>query len=269
MLHFENSTDERISPDGTGIFYLIFMMILALVVISCNSVVAVAILGFRKLRHNYDYLFVLSLVVSDNLNGLLGIPLEATVSILWQPTPLMCALLRSVTLLSQTSSLANVMLIMLNMYIKIFHPFRYPSLVTNKTLAVSLTFVWSGATSIAIYAAQRWGTQAQVSRAYVCSDIKPSPQVMAFWTVTSFIIPSIFILISNIRIANLVRNQNRRIQAFDSQSSSTGSPAYRSVCSRRYTASTACGGGRVTPGTHRPVRRATPQGTSRTLPREN
>ncbi|XP_070552462.1 D(1)-like dopamine receptor [Ptychodera flava] len=226
------SADPDVSPDYAG---AVLMIGLAVAIIASNSLILVAILTYRKLRNNYDYLFVFSLSLCDVLVGLLNVPYEATVYILWYPSPLTCATLRAIQVTLKTANLFIVALITLNKYIKIFYPFRYPFLVTGKTVCATLTFAWAFPVAWAAYAVQKLARAESVRVDMQCFQEKPPKQLAIVFFTMKFLLPALFLLIGTTRIALLVRDQHRRIASLNvSATGQASEPSSGSMTSQQH-----------------------------------
>ncbi|XP_070554802.1 D(1)-like dopamine receptor [Ptychodera flava] len=226
------SADPDVSPDYAG---AVLMIGLAVAIIASNSLILVAILTFRKLRNNYDYLFVFSLSLCDILVGLLNVPYEATVFILWHPSPLTCATLRAIQVTLKTTNFLNVALITLNKYIKIFYPFRYPFLVTGKTVCAALIFAWAFPVAWAAYAVQKLARAESVRVDMQCFQEKPPKQLAIVFFTTKFLLPALFLLICTTRIALLIRDQHRRIASLNvSATGQASEPSSVSMASQQH-----------------------------------
>ncbi|XP_070573991.1 D(1A) dopamine receptor-like [Ptychodera flava] len=202
-----NLTNSALSPDYAG---AVLMLTLSCIIVWSNSLIAVAILSFRKLRGSNDYIFVLSLSVCDILVGLVYIPLEVVPDIV-RPFPMICTLTRGTQVLLQTVNLLNVVIITLNKYIKIFHPFRYPFWVTKRTQYVAVALIWNFPVVWATYATVRSLQLEDLSTPKHCFQYKPPQEVTVSLIITGFLLPAVILIICNLRIALLVRKQHLRI----------------------------------------------------------
>ncbi|XP_057708989.1 trace amine-associated receptor 13c-like [Corythoichthys intestinalis] len=110
-----------------------------------NLLVVISISHFRQL-HTPTNLLLLSLAVSDVLVGLVGMPIVITMSIsCWFLGDIACTLLSYLTLICQSASVGNMVLISADRFVAICDPLHYTAKVTVKKIQICISLCWSAA----------------------------------------------------------------------------------------------------------------------------
>nr|XP_032814071.1 trace amine-associated receptor 8a-like [Petromyzon marinus] len=146
-LHYENynctgpslSEEDRILTLAIIIFFIIATIL-------GNLLIIVAIAFFRQLQTHANIL-ALSLAVSDFFIGLLIMPFRMMHAVYqcWFYASFFCHLHYFLDYTLTTSSIIHLSCIAYDRYVAICDPLRYPTRVTDRTVAVMLALCWIGA----------------------------------------------------------------------------------------------------------------------------
>lgn len=123
-------------------------LVLAVLIISINSVVLVLMSRKRHLRSNTNLLLG-SLALSDLLTGLVSVPLFSTCNIVRQSA--ICVSEEQMSRFISASIVCHLMSVTVDRYLAILHPLRYASLVTRPPIAL-----WSFSSSGCYQRSQHW-----------------------------------------------------------------------------------------------------------------
>ncbi|CAM9828735.1 unnamed protein product [Lampetra planeri] len=146
-LHYEyyNCTGPSLSEEDR-ILTLAIIIFFIIATILGNLLIIVAIACFRQLQTHANTL-ALSLAVSDLLIGLLIMPFSMMHAIYqcWFYASFFCHLHYFLDYTLTTSSIIHLGCIAYDRYVAICDPLRYPTRVTDRTVAVMLALCWLGA----------------------------------------------------------------------------------------------------------------------------
>ena len=112
----------------------VFLIIILLVTLLGNSLVCTSVILYRRLC-TVTNLFVVSLAVSDLLVALLSLPFRINQTLnnfSWCNSMAMCQTWFIVDLLSTTASIWNLVMISIDRFIAIVHPFKYQKFMTKR-----------------------------------------------------------------------------------------------------------------------------------------
>ncbi|XP_043105807.1 trace amine-associated receptor 13c-like [Puntigrus tetrazona] len=125
-----------------NVIYL-FVLLLSAWTVFLNLLVIISISHFKKL-HTPTNLIILSLAVADLLIGLIVIPIEGIKQIetCWYFGATYCGLFAIIVMLLLCTSLSNVVLIAVDRYMAVCHPFLYPQIMTTTKTLISICLCW-------------------------------------------------------------------------------------------------------------------------------
>ncbi|CAF1532046.1 unnamed protein product, partial [Rotaria sordida] len=198
---FDNNTNEneKISlKDSHSIALLVLIIIIcslmSIITIVGNLVVILAVCLVRKLRTASNILIV-SLAVSDILVGLFIMPLALVLEISnnnWLLGSIMCDIWTSTDVLLCTSSILNFLVISIDRYCIINHPFKYAPMRKVKLLSLMIAGVWILSALVSLPPILGWGRPSE--NLPIC-QVNNKLEYQIFATMLSFYIPLIVVLI--------------------------------------------------------------------------
>ncbi|CAF3566335.1 unnamed protein product [Rotaria sordida] len=198
---FDNNTNEneKISlKDSHSIALLVLIIIIcslmSIITIVGNLVVILAVCLVRKLRTASNILIV-SLAVSDILVGLFIMPLALVLEISnnnWILGSIMCDIWTSTDVLLCTSSILNFLVISIDRYCIINHPFKYAPMRKVKLLSLMIAGVWILSALVSLPPILGWGRPSE--NLPIC-QVNNKLEYQIFATMLSFYIPLIVVLI--------------------------------------------------------------------------
>ncbi|CAF4278465.1 unnamed protein product [Rotaria socialis] len=204
--------EEESRTKAQIIIILSVCSLMCLVTIVGNLVVILAVCLVRKLQTASNILIV-SLAVSDILVGLFIMPLAMVLEISnyrWLLGSIMCDLWTSTDVLLCTSSILNFLVISIDRYCIINHPFKYAPMRKVKLLSLMIAGVWILSALVSLPPILGWGRPSE--NLPIC-QVNPKLHYQVFATMLSFYIPLIAVLII---YANIYRTART---AMDSRSS--------------------------------------------------
>ncbi|UJR27541.1 hypothetical protein I4U23_008823 [Adineta vaga] len=197
---FLNITDNErsLSEKPRSIAYLVLIItvcsLMSIITIIGNLVVILSVCLVRKLQTASNILIV-SLAVSDVFVGLFIMPLAMVLEISnnkWVLGPHMCDLWTSTDVLLCTSSILNFLIISIDRYCIINHPFKYAPMRKVKLLSLMIAGVWILSALVSLPPILGWGRPSEnLPRCQVNDKL----EYQIFATMLSFYIPLIFVLI--------------------------------------------------------------------------
>ncbi|CAF1026502.1 unnamed protein product [Rotaria magnacalcarata] len=204
--------EEESRTKAQIIIILSVCSLMCLVTIVGNLVVILAVCLVRKLQTASNILIV-SLAVSDILVGLFIMPLAMVPEITnyrWLLGSIMCDIWTSTDVLLCTSSILNFLVISIDRYCIINHPFKYAPMRKVKLLSLMIAGVWILSALVSLPPILGWG---RPSENLPTCQVNPKLHYQVFATMLSFYIPLIAVLII---YANIYRTART---AMDSRSS--------------------------------------------------
>ncbi|CAF0927573.1 unnamed protein product [Adineta steineri] len=197
---FLNTTrrEKFFSEKFRNIAYLVLIIgicsFMSIVTVVGNLVVILSVCLVRKLQTASNILIV-SLAVSDVLVGLFIMPLAMVLEISndnWILGSIMCDLWTSTDVLLCTSSILNFLIISIDRYCIINHPFKYAPMRKVKLLSLMIAAVWILSALVSLPPILGWGRPSEnLPRCQVNSKL----EYQIFATMLSFYIPLIAVLI--------------------------------------------------------------------------
>ncbi|CAF1575250.1 unnamed protein product [Rotaria sp. Silwood1] len=187
-----NENDTR-NPAQLIIIISICSLMCILTIVG-NLVVILAVSLVRKLQTASNILIV-SLAVSDIFVGLFIMPLALVLEISnnqWILGSIMCDIWTSTDVLLCTSSILNFLVISIDRYCIINHPFKYAPMRKVKLLSLMIAGVWILSALVSLPPILGWG---RPSTSLPTCQVNPLLEYQIFATMLSFYIPLIFVLI--------------------------------------------------------------------------
>ncbi|CAF3950411.1 unnamed protein product [Rotaria sp. Silwood2] len=195
-----NTNDNKKIPqkEHRSIAHLVLIIIIcslmSIITIVGNLVVILAVCLVRKLRTASNILIV-SLAVSDVLVGLFIMPLAMVLEISnnnWILGSVMCDIWTSTDVLLCTSSILNFLVISIDRYCIINHPFKYAPMRKVKLLSLMIAGVWILSALVSLPPILGWGRPSE--NLPIC-QVNNKLEYQIFATMLSFYIPLIVVLI--------------------------------------------------------------------------
>ena len=194
-----------------------FGVLLSCVSTVSNSVLLLVILRDERLQ-SVSNLFMCSLVASDLLAGLLGIPIAIVFTKLWlqaryRDHPLLVTAHCFFLMFSPTASSLNVSVMSLDRYIAVKWPLKYPLIMTKKKCAFIVGFLWLAnlgfALCIIFTVDILWSTSFNMARGLLL-----------------MFIPMVATLYCNIQIFRIARQHISRVNTLNRQISNTSTSTF-------------------------------------------
>ncbi|CAF3727368.1 unnamed protein product [Adineta steineri] len=186
-----DQNDTR-NPVIVIIILIICSLMCALTIIG-NLVVILSVCIVRKLQTASNILIV-SLAVSDIFVGLFIMPLAMVLELSheWILGSIMCDIWTSTDVLLCTSSILNFLVISIDRYFIINHPFKYAPMRKVKLLSFMIAGVWILSALVSLPPILGWGRPSE--NLPIC-EVNPKLEYQIFATMLSFYIPLIVVLI--------------------------------------------------------------------------
>lgn len=157
--------DENEEILGFSPNYDIFPLVLAIVIVVCNTLVLRLIIGVKSLRTGPNFILG-SLAFSDLLSGVPGIPLYLACSAV--QTTIVCGITQVLTRFFSISVVLHLILVSIDRYVAVTRAMRYRSLVTKRKAIFSLFFVWTAAAFVALIQLSWVGLDVDVNKKKRC-----------------------------------------------------------------------------------------------------
>ncbi|CAF1075894.1 unnamed protein product [Rotaria sordida] len=189
-IHHENNTRHLVHLT----IIIIICSLMCILTIVGNLVVILAVSIVRKLQTASNILIV-SLAVSDVFVGLFIMPLALVLEIsnnTWLLGSAMCDIWTSTDVLLCTSSILNFLVISIDRYCIINHPFKYAPMRKVKLLSLMIAGVWILSALVSLPPILGWGRPSE--NLPIC-QVNPKLAYQIFATMLSFYIPLIIVLI--------------------------------------------------------------------------
>ncbi|CAF1406737.1 unnamed protein product [Adineta ricciae] len=190
--------DKVLIEKPRSVAYLVLIIIvcslMSIITIIGNLVVILSVCLVKKLRTPSNILIV-SLAVSDVFVGLFIMPLAMMLEISndnWLLGSIMCDLWTSTDVLLCTSSILNFLIISIDRYFIINHPFKYAPMRQVKLLSLMIAGVWVLSALVSLPPILGWG---RPSENLPKCQVNTKLEYQIFATMLSFYIPLIFVLI--------------------------------------------------------------------------
>ncbi|CAF2686178.1 unnamed protein product [Rotaria sp. Silwood2] len=186
-------TENDVRNSAQLIIIIIICSLMCILTIVGNLVVILAVSLVRKLQTASNILIV-SLAVSDIFVGLFIMPLALVLEIsgTWILGSIMCDIWTSTDVLLCTSSILNFLVISIDRYCIINHPFKYAPMRKVKLLSLMIAGVWILSALVSLPPILGWGRPSE--NLPIC-QVNPTLAYQIFATMLSFYIPLIIVLI--------------------------------------------------------------------------
>ena len=222
------TTDENYStisvhcPDeGINSFALLIPYSVIGLLICVTNIMTLRILYRVKALQTTTYGFIACLSIADLLVGAWTLPMSflATPN-LFQSLQLavrvpLCQVCMLVISISAGASAYCVLLIAIERYIAILHPFRYLSLVTKTRIKIAMVVFWAIGWPLLIYTTLRFGHADKACSCILTEFVDPLAYLFGYFLPVASILPIAIILYA--RIFYVAWQQQRRISAEENQ----------------------------------------------------
>lgn len=195
---------------------------LSILVTSDNLLVIVAVSSTRALRKVTNYSLV-SLAVADLLVGVVVLPVR-TVEVQgfqWSRNIHWCQFSLSLTLLSLSASVLNLLIVTMERYFAIVLPLTYTSKVTARRNLYAIISVWLVAFSVSFLPFVALGSTTAKVRGYqhkICRFADTmSPEYLTFYSAAIILIPTLLITFAYLRIYRAAIKLRRRLKSLQVQ----------------------------------------------------
>ncbi|XP_056157525.1 adenosine receptor A2b-like [Lampris incognitus] len=209
--------------------YIVAEILIALLAITGNLLVCLAVTHNRKLRSVTNY-FLVSLAIADILVGLLAIPC-AVLTDLGRPRhdlPL-CLLLLSVLMMLTQSSILSLLAVAAERYVAILLPFQYQRIMSPRNARLALLFTWSLAVLSGSVPLMDWHRQPLDSEYCIFTCMVDMTYMVYFNFFCCLLVPTALMCIIYGHIFITVHRQLRRITAVRGGAATEARPEHGSA----------------------------------------
>ena len=193
----------------------VFLIIILLVTLFGNSLVCVSVIFSRRLRTVTNF-FVVSLAVSDLLISLLSLPFRINQTLdnfNWCNSKTMCQTWYIVDFLCAITSVWNLVVISIDRFIAIVHPFEYQTFMTKRNACFLFAVVWINAAVWAFLSLLNWTEPGKPTYFIHPACQKYDPVYYTAMTVVQFFLPLLIILVMYGNVFHVAMNQARAVAA--------------------------------------------------------
>ncbi|XP_029109847.1 trace amine-associated receptor 1-like [Scleropages formosus] len=185
-----------------------------------NLLVIITIAHFKQLHTPTNYL-VLSLAVTDFLLGAVIIPpsMVRSLETCWYLGNLFCKIHTSADITLCNTSILNLSLISIDWYYAVCQPLRYHSKITNYVTMTMILTCWSLSALLGfgmIFSdLNTWATAEIYTENFLCEGsctVLQSRMSSTFYSVVSFFLPALLIIVLYLKIIFIARKQSSSIQ---------------------------------------------------------
>ncbi|XP_068674697.1 D(1) dopamine receptor-like [Montipora foliosa] len=209
--HWDKDRDENCSRELDFLFWIVNGFI-GVVILLGNSLTCAAFLRFENLRRSYMNQFLLSLAVCDILMAVLVTPGYAAfcVGCTYTLTEF-CWMFEGGKDICFLASTFNLLAISYDRYLAMYHPLRYQTRMSRKTIAVILSAVWITPVSLASVR-NIW------SHAQPRDVVEEWNRIYSYFLLFIFVIvPIVIVSLINIAILVSVQKQKQKITVLNSK----------------------------------------------------
>lgn len=195
---------------------------LSILIASDNLLVIVAVYSTRALRKVTNYSLV-SLALADLLVGCVVLPVRIIEvhSFHWSRNINWCQFSLSLTLLSLSASVLNLLIVTIERYLAIIHSLTYTAKITARRNFYAIIIVWVIACLVSFlpFVALKSNTAQERSNQHkVCRFADTmSPEYLTFFTAAVVLIPTVFITFAYVRIYRAARKLRSRLNSLQVQ----------------------------------------------------
>ncbi|XP_058478265.1 adenosine receptor A2b-like [Solea solea] len=211
--------------------YIATELIVAVLAISGNTLVCLAVIRNKKLRTITNY-FLVSLAVADILVGLVAIPC-AVLTDLGKPRynlPL-CLVLLSILMVLTQSSILSLLAVAAERYMAIFLPFQYQRMMSPRNAKWVLTVTWGTGAISGSVPLMDWQRQPAHSKYCIFTCVVDMSYMVYFNFFCCLLLPLVAMFVIYGHIFVTVRRQLRFIQSAAGGNSGTGREDNRNYAS--------------------------------------
>ncbi|KAM4602179.1 adenosine receptor A1-like [Polymixia lowei] len=212
--------------------YIVAELLIALLSVTGNFLVCLAVTRNRKLRTVTNY-FLVSLSVADILVGLLAVPC-AVLTYLGRPRhnlPL-CLLLLSILMVLTQSSVLSLVAVAVERYVAILLPFQYQRIMSPRNARLALLLTWILSLLSGSVPLMDWHKQPPDSDYCIFTCVVDMNYMVYFNFFGCFLVPLVVMFIFYGHIFITIRRQLRRIAVARGTAAEAGPENRRAVGSR-------------------------------------
>lgn len=205
--------DTPTQPELIG--QVVFLIIILLVTLLGNSLVCTSVILYRRLR-TVTNLFVVSLAVSDLLVSLLSLPFRINQMLnnsTWCNSMAMCQTWFIVDFLSTIASVWNLVMISIDRFVAIVHPFKYQTFMTKRNAFFLFGFVWLNATVWALTSLLNWTQPGIQTYSIRSACVKYDSVYYTAMSALQFFLPLLLIIFMYGNVFRVAMNQARAVAA--------------------------------------------------------
>ena len=191
---------------------------LSVLITSDNLLVILAVYSTRALRKVTNYSLV-SLAFADLLVGMVVLPVRIIEvrAFHWSRNIHWCQFSLSLTLLSLSASVLNLLIVTIERYFAIIHSLTYTSKITPRRNFYAIILVWIVAfvmSFLPFVALKSTTAQERSSQHKVCRFADTmSPEYLTFFSATVVLIPTLFITFAYLRIYRAASRLRKRLKS--------------------------------------------------------
>ena len=192
-----------------------FLIIILVVTFLGNFLVCVSVVVYRRLRTVTNF-FVISLAASDLLISLLSLPFRIDQTLhnfMWCSSMAMCQTWYIVDFLSTIASVWNLVLISIDRFMAIVHPFHYHTYITKRNAGVLFALVWLNAAVWAFTSLLNWTNPGQQTYFTNRGCQKYDPVYYTAMSAAQFFLPLLIIIVMYGNVFRVAMNHARAVAA--------------------------------------------------------
>lgn len=222
--------------DNLEIITLTFYSLMSIITIAANGTVILSMVLIKKLRNTSNY-FIVSLSCADFCIGLLTLPLRSMeiLRLDFTSSTEFCRVAHVFTLFNFTASVSNLVVITVDRYIAIIHPYLYVRLKDFKGRYVSsmLVLAWLPVILLTCLPLYGWGSNGVSGRRKgelgICTFSETMTPAFLLTILVTVLATSLFVIIPlYCRIFIIAKSQITKVQPVDDHSITVCSaPTYR------------------------------------------
>lgn len=208
---------EALNNEAFRLSVIFVLSFLPMITIAGNILVIITVLKRYRFRQRTN-IFVVSLSVADLMVAVTVMPfaiLQQFAEVSWTSRKDICLLSMSFDVMFTTTSILNLMCMTIDRYIAVCSPFRYHVLMSRRSVAGLLLTCWILPTILSFGFIFGKVHMIGIEDLYSCSEtcfLRVNVHYSLISSFLSFYLPSMFMLVSNVRLFWKVKEKGKRIR---------------------------------------------------------